>query len=434
MIYPVRHIKHVTVVILIASILFFTPKITMAQVSVQTLREEAETNVVNLEECIKIALENNLQIAAARKGLGAAEADRIKASLLFPSNPKLNSRIGSRNTPARRNTDFAFSLSQELQVYGQRGKRIKVSNKKIERVGFEIADVERTVIAKIKTGFYEVLTAREVLALRENVNSIFERLWDATRERYKAGAIAALELNSIKIGYGQARQQLLVAKNNYKNLLLNLKLLLGKPSDEVLNIEGKLYSEKLMISLEDLLASAYGKRPDLKAIEIEKERASQEISLRKVEIFPNPRVLGFFSREEGNDDIVGGQLTISIPLWDRKQPELKRARTARDKAGINIKYKQLQIQKEVETAFQTFMAAREGIAIYTDEIIPQVDESLSLNEISYQDGNTSFIEFLMMQKNLLETRAAYINTLFNYNKAIIDIETVSVENLISNDR
>ncbi len=427
MIYPVHHIKYVTVVTLITSILFFSPNILMAE-------EGRETNSVNLEECIKAAIENNLQIAAARKGLGTAEADRIKASFLLPSNPKLNSRVGSRNAPASRHTDYMFSLSQELQVYGQRGKRIKVSNKKIERVEFEIADVERTVIAKIKTGFYEVLTAREILALRENVNSIFERLWDATRERYNAGAIAALELNSIKIGYGQARQQLLVANNNYKNRLLSLKLLLGKPGDEVLNIEGKLYSEKLLISMEDLLTSAYGKRPDLKAIEIEKERASQEISLRKVEIIPNPSVSGFFSREEGDDDIVGGQLTIAIPIWDRKQPELKRARTTRDKADINIKYKQLEIQKEVETAFQTFMAAKEGIAIYTDEIIPQVDESLSLNEISYQEGNTSFIEFLTMQKNLLETRATYINTLLDYNKAIINIETVSGENLISDDR
>lgn len=427
MIYSVHPFKYVTFLIFIASILFFTPDFSMAE-------GERESNVFTLEECIKAAVENNLQIAAARKGLGTAEADRIKASLLLPSNPKLNSRVGSRNAPESRHTDYMFSLSQELQVYGQRRKRINLSNKKIEKVRFEIADVERTVIAKTKTSFYEVITAAEILKLRENVESIFQRLWDATRAKYNAGAISALELNSIKIGYGQARQQLLVAKNSYQNSLLNLKLLLGKPADEILNIEGKLYSKKLLISLEDLLASAYERRPDLKAIELEKERASQEISLRKVEIIPNPRVLGFFSREEGDDDIVGGQVTISIPIWDRKQSELKMAKTAKEKADINMKYKQLEIQKEVETSYQAFVAAKGGIAIYTDEIIPQVDESLELNEISYREGNTSFIEFLTMQKNFLETRAAYLNTLSDYNKAIIGIETVSGESLIPNDR
>ena len=427
MIYPIHTIKYVTIVTLIASIIFLTSHVSVAQ-------EETTAETVNLEECITIAFENNLQLVAARNNLGATEADRIKASLLFPSNPKVVSRIGERDGPdGQKTTDYMVRLTQEFQIFGQRRKRINVSNKLIERVKFEIADIERNIIAKVKINFYEALTALEILKLREYVESIFEKLWDATRERYNAGAISALELNSIKIGYGQARQQLLVAKSNYKNSLLNLKLLMGKPGDEVLNIEGKLSHEKLQISLEDLMASASKIRPDLKAIELEKERASKEISLRKAEIVPNPSLGGFFAREERTDDIVGGFVSISIPVWDRKQSELKKARTAKGTANINIRNKQLQIQKEVETAYQTFMAAKSGMVIYTDEIIPQVDESLILNEISYKEGKINFIGFLTMQKNLLETRAAYLNTLLDYSNAIINLEKVSGTKLIMSE-
>ena len=434
MTYPLYHIKCVTIVTLIASILFFTLGISMAEVSDPTLEKEAETKAVNIEECIKIAIENNLQIAAARKGLGTAEADRIKASLLFPSNPKVISRVGERDgSDGARTTDYMVRLSQEFQVFGQRRKRINVSNKLIERVRFEIFDVERNVIAKVKSNFYEALTALEILKLREYIKSIFEKLCNATRERYKAGAISALELNSINIGYGQARQQLLVAKSNYQNSLLGLKLLLGKPRDEALNIDGELSYEKLQIDLEDILASAYKIRPDLKAVEFEKERASQEISLRKAERVPNPSLSGFISREERTDDIVGGFVAISIPIWDRKQSELKKARTAKGTASINVKKKQLQIQKEVETAYRTFIASKGSIAIYTDEIIPQVDESLELNEISYKEGKVNFIGFLTVQKNLLETRAAYLNALLDYSNAIINLEKVSGTKLIISD-
>ncbi len=428
MIYPVfLVIRNITVLTIIVSIFFQTTDTLIAQ-------ETTTSKTVNLEECITIAVENNLQIATARKQLGMSEADRIKASLLMPSNPKFNSKIGNRNAPGGRHTDYMFSLSQEIQIYGQRRKRINVSSKNIERVKSEISDVERNIIANVKISFYEALKAKEILKFRKDVESIFEKLWNATSERYKAGAISVLELNSIKIGYGQAKQLLLVAKSDYINRLLGLKLQLGEPGGEVLNIEGKLYSKKLQISMDDILTSAYVSRPDLKAIEFEKERASEEISLRKVEIIPNPRISGFFSREEGDDDIVGGQVSISIPIWDRKQSELKRAKTAKEIAAIKIKYKQLEIEKEVETVYQTFMAAKGGLAIYTDEIIPQVDKSLELNEISYKEGSTSFVEFLTMQKNLLETRASYLNTLLDYNKAIIGIEKVSGENLISNDR
>ncbi len=417
---PVHLVKTLAVLTIITSIFFQTSNTLTAQ-------EEMINKTVNLNECITIAFENNLQLAAIRNKLGTAEADRIKASFLLPSNPKLNSIIGTRQSPspARRHTDYMVSLSQEFQVFGQRRKRINVSNKKIERVRFEITDVERNVIAKVKTNFYEVLTTKEILKLREYVESIFKKQWDATSERYNAGAISAMELNSIKIGYGQARQQHLVAKSIYQNSLLNLKLLLGKPGDEPLNIEGKLSDEKLDISMDDILVAAYKTRPDLRAIEYEKERASEEISLRKAEIVPNPSLSGFFSREEGADDIVGGRLSISIPVWDRKQPELQKARIAKNTANINIKKKQLEIQNEVETAYRSFIAAKGGVAIYTDEIMPQVEENQKLNEISYKEGKINFILFLTMQSGLIETRTTYLNALFDYYKAIITLEAVS---------
>ena len=129
MIYSVHPFKYVTFVIFIASILFFTPNTSMAEVSDPTRREGRETKAVNLEECIKTAIENNLQIAAARTGLGTAEADRIKASLLFPSNPKVISKIGERNgSDGQRTTDYMVRLTQEFQIFGQRRKRINVSN------------------------------------------------------------------------------------------------------------------------------------------------------------------------------------------------------------------------------------------------------------------------------------------------------------------
>ena len=432
MICQVHHIKYVTVVTLIASVLFLAANKSAAQVSDPTRRDESRTEAVDLKECIEIAFENNLQLAAARNRLGVADADRMKSSMLLPSNPEVRTKIGERESSSERHTDYTIELSQEIEVYGQRRKRINIANKKIERVKFEIADVERYVIADVKTGFYEVLTSQEIVKLRSYVEGIFKRQWNATLERYKAGAISALELNSIKIKYGLSKQQLLVAKKNSQNSLLNLKLLLGKSKDEPLSIKGDLTYRALQVNLEDLLASAYETRPDLKAMELEKERASQEISLRKAERIPNPELSGFFTREEGGaDDIVGGEISISIPIWDRKQSELKKARTAKNTAGINIKNKYLGIQKEVEAAYRSFMAEKEGISIYTDEIMPQVDESLKLNEISYKEGKINFIEFLTVQSDLIEIRTAYLNTLLDYNNAIINLETVSSMERIS---
>ncbi|MBT5304215.1 MAG: hypothetical protein HOL31_03930, partial [Candidatus Scalindua sp.] len=130
MIYPVSHIKSVTVITFIVSAIFLTSNVSLAQVSDPTQREETKAKTVNLKDCITIAYESNLQLSAARNRLGTAEADRIKASFLLPSNPKVISKVGERDGPdGARTTDYMVRLSQEFQVFGQRRKRINVSNK-----------------------------------------------------------------------------------------------------------------------------------------------------------------------------------------------------------------------------------------------------------------------------------------------------------------
>ncbi len=423
MIVSVYNIKYVAIAILAFSVCVLSSDASMAQ---------EKTEPVTLKEAIGAALKNNLQLAVARKKLEVARAERIKSSLFLPSNPELESEIGRRDpsSPEEKHTDYSISLSQEFEIYGQRRKRIRVTDKNMEKVKYEIANVERNVIAKVMINFNEVLTSLEIVKLQSYAEDIFERLWSATSERYKAGAISVLELNSIRIKYGLAKEQSLVAKRNYQTNLLNLKLILGMPKDKQLALHGNLVYKPLQVNLEDLLTFAYKTRPDLKAAKLEGERASQEIKLRKAEIIPNPNLSGFFTREEGTDDIVGGKVSIAIPIWDRKQSELKKARTAKDIAGINTNNKHLEIQKDVEVAYRSFTAARESIVIYTEEIMPQVDANLKLNEISYNEGEINFIEFLIVQSSLIETRKAYLNALLNYKKAVISLETASGKNLI----
>lgn len=395
----------------------------------ETVNAQINTNgkpvTIDIEEAIELVINQNLELAAERKKLDKAEAKLIKFSQLFPSNPKISSKLASRNSPEKRTTDYNVVLSQEVEIFGQRQKRMQVANKNIESVKFQIKDRERKIVAEVKSTFYKTLVNQEIVKLQSQAVNIFKRLLNATQERYKAGDIAALELNTIQIQYGLARQKFLEAKNDLQNILLNMKLLLSLEKEDSLNLVGELNYKPFKPNLNELLNSAFDYRPDLKTLELEKERANSEIVLHKAGIIPNPELSGFFQREEGSDDIVGGKISISIPLWNRKQSELKYARTAKDVAGISIEHKHKQIQNEVESAYRSFLTTVESVKIFDNEIIPQVDENLELNEIAYREGKIDFVDFLTVQKNLIETRTAYITTLLNYNNAIVNLEAVS---------
>ncbi len=405
--------------------ILITAFLLLLQITAQNARSYGAGEPVGINRAIEIALQQNLEIAAERKRFEEAEARLLKASQRFPSNPRIETEIGTRNSPEDRHTDYSVSLSQEVEIFGQRRKRLRVANKNMESVKFKIMDSEREIIAKVKSIFYQALTDIEVVKLGDQAAGILARLRDAMRERHKAGAISAFELNSIQIQYGLAMQRLNNAKNEAKNTMMDLKSALGLEKDAPFNIMGDLSYKPVHINLDDLTVAAFKQRPDLKAVEFERETATAEISLRRSEIIPNPELSGFFDREEGSDDIVGGKMSISIPIWDRKQSERKRAGVAKDIAEINIEGKRRQIHNEVESAFRAFKTAVESINIFNNEIIPQVDDNLNLNEISYTEGKINFIEFLTTQNNLIETKAIYLDALLNYNKAIINLETAT---------
>ncbi|MFN3467008.1 MAG: TolC family protein, partial [Candidatus Brocadiales bacterium] len=95
---------------------------------------------MGLKEAVQRALENNLELQAFRQRLEEARGDLRKASLLLPSNPTVGTEIWERHitNESTSNTDYAVTLSQEFHIAGQRGKRISVAKKNLEKVTTEI--------------------------------------------------------------------------------------------------------------------------------------------------------------------------------------------------------------------------------------------------------------------------------------------------------
>ncbi|MFQ5957666.1 MAG: TolC family protein [Candidatus Brocadiales bacterium] len=186
---------------------------------------------------------------------------------------------------------------------------------------------------------------------------------------------------------------------------------------------------KIQVEPHELIETALNHRPDLKALELEEERTNREINLIKSQRVPNPVLSGFMAREDGINRIVGGAVSIPFPIIDRKQAELQKARAKHDTALINIEGRVLQIRQELESAYQTFLSAQNGLGVY-EEILSEVEDSLELNELTYLEGKASFTEFLLLQNNLIEAKVSYLEALLGYYKALVELERVSFTSII----
>jgi cobalt-zinc-cadmium efflux system outer membrane protein len=386
---------------------------------------------ISLQEAIHRALANNLELLAFRKRLEEARGELTKASLLLPSNPTVGAEIGNRyNTRENEgDVDYTITLSQEFQLAGQRGKRISVAEKNLAKVSAEVETLEWDITARVKKNFYEVLALKKVLEARQTIQELYERFREALQLKFKEGAATILEVNTANIQYSRARREYLVALGSYTSSLLGLKLLLALPQDHPLEPTGELRYVPIKPDLPRLIKTALETRPDLQTVEREVERAELEINLLKSQRVPNPQLSGFLAREEGEQRIVGGAVSIPLPLIDRKQGELQKASAIKEAAGLNLENKLLQIRKEVQSAYEVFIASQKGLAAY-EGVVPEMEESLRLNELTYMEGKVGFIEFVLLQNNLIEAEIAYIEALLAYYQAIVDLEKAATTKLI----
>lgn len=175
----------------------------------------------------------------------------------------------------------SVSVSLELEVAGERAKRIKAAEENLAKVRAEVAVEAGTLALKTKPAFFDALYFGERLDVIRANEALSHRLSDVARERLRSGETTALETDIEVTRYLQSRKVALVASRDYQNALDELKRLIGSESDELLQPSGQLTARPIRIDSAKLLRFALASRADLRASEAEISRLEAETALTK---------------------------------------------------------------------------------------------------------------------------------------------------------
>jgi outer membrane protein, heavy metal efflux system len=382
---------------------------------------------LTVDRAIERALERNPEVLAARQELVVARGRLEKARYLNPFNAAIEGggderRFDQGGTVA----EPSARLSIEVEVAGQRSKRIEEAERNLTRVEAEVVNVEREVRAKVAEAFYRVLYLRRRLELLSAVEDLNRRLNEASLERFKSGEVPKLEANLASVRYSQARKDSLAADRDRQNAVSELERLLGVEPLGTTEIAGELASRPVAVSEKELLDLAARERPDLRACEVEITRVDADIALTRRLMIPNPTFSGGYKEEgaEGGikERIVGGQVSIPLPVFDHKQAELTelsglRSRALHERDGVR-----LAVESEVREAFRSYETARQSVELFEKEAVSQVDESFGFIETAYRQGKIDLLQLIVAQNDLVAARLSYIDSLWDYWVARIALE------------
>ena len=381
---------------------------------------------ITSNEAVDQAIRNNPDLQALRLEKEVAQGRLEKAGLPLIANPLIESNLSGKDKLQEEGggkyTNYGFKLSQEFEIAGQRGLRIAIAEKELARIVLGIKDKERVLAFEVKEAFARALVAKKKKELTGQVVVLQDDLLNFTRIKFQAGEVSGLEVNLAEVELSKARKELLLADREYLEALLGIQALIGGHPDPALNIEGDLALAPLSLpNPGDIKKPTLSERPDMKAASLEVDKTKTAIDLVQRGVVPNIVLGGFYNRDEMRNDL-GLSVSISIPLFDRKQAERKEAQARAAQARINQSGLERTINREFEEAYNALASSQKELSLFKSEILDKSLENLDLLNLAYKEGKIGFFNVRLAQKDTIETQFAYLDTLLRARRAVNALE------------
>jgi outer membrane protein, heavy metal efflux system len=395
-----------------------TRAVAVCVVCLHTPAAAAQSRTMTLAEVLARAREQAPQVVSARLAVEEARGRLLGASLRLQANPQLDAAVGNRNGPETRFTDFELALGQAFEPAARRSARIAGANAAIAQSAAHLDDVTRAALRTSAAAYYRAVHANARIRLLDAAYGLASAVYSTADRRFKAGDIAVLDVNIAKASLARVRADREGAEASKAVALGELRQLLRLESD--LGVEEALSrpdETDLAVALQTAL-----QRPEIRVLEAGVQEAEAERRLGQSFTKPEYGVGIRYSREEGDQIVLGG-MTVTLPMFSRGQEPLAvgSARAARLRAELDAV--RARVQVEVRAAFDAYTRRLAALRVLEADAIPGLDENEQLTTRSFEVGQLGLPELLSIRREMLDTRFQYLDALLEAALARIDLDS-----------
>ena len=386
---------------------------------------------LRLTEAVDQALLRNRDLLVKRREIDIARG-RLEQARRYPFNPELNLQgdVGQgtgRVEPGDRRTGGGnVSLTQVVEVRGQRGLRIQAAEADVAKSEWAARDGERELRAATIRAFSDLLVAQERVELARQSLDLVTSFKSTAEELFRAGEVPEVDVLRAEVEVRRAVNRLAQDEAFLIGIMRALALLIGAAPDTKLRAQGPLLLDPIADGREDLRALARSGRFDLRAVGAAADRARATLRLVEAEQFLPSITLSAGYAETNDFDALNRRVvfgvSIPLPLWNRREGDVRAG--AGDVSRQEAQYDQLaaQIDKEVLTAHQQFLTAQRVVEEYVRRIVPSQERAAEIVREGYRLGQFRLTDALLSQRDLVDTRTGYLDAIAAYNAARVELQ------------
>jgi outer membrane protein TolC len=364
----------------------------------------------SLERYLQVAAENNPGLKA-RFSEYMASLERIPQAGSLPD-PQVAfayfiAPVETRMGPQR----FRISASQMFPWFGtlQARENVAAQSAKASFEAFEEARAK--LFHEVRSNYYTLYFTRRALSITAENLELLSSLSQLARTRIESGMASSLDEYRLEMETGDLENQLARLVDNEELLTVMFNNLLHVERENPVETPDLLPETELGISMQDALDTIRSVNPQLKGLALEQEalqyREEVAVKMGKPGFTVGLDYINVGSGPDqlpGTDAVVFPMVGISIPLYRSKYKAMvNETIRLREAKGAERVEKTNLLEDLLEKSWKEYLDAGRRITLYKSQM-ELADQSVSLLETAYANGESDFEEVLRMERKLLNYR------------------------------
>jgi cobalt-zinc-cadmium efflux system outer membrane protein len=282
------------------------------------------------------------------------------------------------------------------------------------------ADLERNLLFTLRLAFVQTLQEKAIFLLAKENLAYYDHVLEVNRERYKAGAIAQVDLDRLELQRVLYESDLQIAEESLETAkILLLMLLNDRTPVEQFDVTGPFDFSRQIAPLEEVRQVALDNRPDLKAALQSVDKAKTDHRLAMANGSTDPTFSAWYTHNSSNNNPFGintAGLSVGIPLrmFDRNQGEKQRTQLDIDLNAKLSEAARAQVFSDVDSAYATVTSTVTLLVPYKDHYLNQALRVRDTIAFSYEHGAASLLDFLNAQADYRSVQVNYLNLVASY--------------------
>ncbi len=396
-------------------------------------------------ECVATAFKNspkikrqkyNLDIAKSNLGIARAQYFPVISAGAGFYNENNSDNI-YYNSHYRELPTVGVTVNKLIWNFGKTTAYIKMEE--FYKIGaeYEFMDSLCATLFDVKDKYYKLLRAKALMQLADNNVKINENFVKIAKKNP--------DLTTAEVNLSEAKVKFIEAQNNYNNARVDLNnsmYLDNQPDFTIQNTNtfgynndfayGKnsteiqpFIAQKFPFSMDNAIQLAYDNSPDLNVLTATKHAMEQSLLYIKRAYFPDLTAnagYGFNNSTQttNNSFQVGVNLNSTVNIMELKH-NIKGADAQVNLADNEILLFKKDLYFEVKRAFNNVEKSEKQIPTAQKEA-SQALENLNIVEEKYKAGELNYVALQNARKDYLMAVSEYIESLYNYNIALIQVE------------